>query len=168
MVVMSVLGVAAALPSTGSSTPPPQLWGFHTAGTKPLVVPRGARAIVVQLQNVTAGSVDQQPAGTSPGDEIVGEGQLVTPQGAGAGLLEIEETLTGLGPESGAGRIQLRGTALLRGGQIDLGGVLRFDPTKIPSVAILGGTGAYRGSRGQLFVHTSGQTTQLMFVLLRS
>lgn len=168
VVVASVLVAAAALPGTGSTTAAPKLWGFHSSGARPLSIPHlvGMRTVSVLLEGVNAGTVDQPPSGTSAGDEIIGEGRLVGAHNAPAGLLEIEETLTGLGAESGTGRIQMQGTALLAGGQIDLAGVLRINASRSPSIAIVGGTGAYRGARGQLFVRTSGQNTQLVFVLM--
>jgi hypothetical protein len=169
VLVASGLVAAAALPGAGSTTAAPKLWGFHSSGPAPrstLHLP-GLRTVSVLLEGVNASTVDQPPSGTSAGDEIIGEGRLVGPHNAPAGLLEVQETLTGLGSESGTGRIQMQATALLAGGQIDLAGVLRFNSSRSPSVAIVGGTGAYRGARGQMFVRTSGQNTLLVFALLR-
>jgi hypothetical protein len=132
----------------------------------PLVVPHIARAkmLVVRLQDTTATYVDNLPTGTSQGDELAVEGQLVSRTGTGAGNLEVREVVTGLGPTTG-GRIHLTFTAMLAGGQISGMGVTRFNAAT-PALAIVGGTGKYLGAHGEVFIHPGPHRTRLTFLLL--
>jgi hypothetical protein len=159
-----VLGVASA--ANGSSDRLHfKAWGYRPHA-EPLVVPHIAHAktLVVRLQNATSTYVDNLPTGTSQGDDLAVEGRLVTRTGAAAGNLEVRETVTGLGPNSG-GRIQLTFTALLADGQISGIGVTRFN-AGTPTLAIAGGTGKYLGAHGELFVHPGPHRTRLTFLLL--
>jgi hypothetical protein len=140
-------------------------WGYQPHAA-PLVVPHVARAttLVVRLQNATSTYVDNLPTGTSQGDELAVEGQLVSRTGAGAGKLEVRETVTGLGPNTG-GRIHLTFTAMLAGGQISGTGVTRFN-SGTPALAVVGGTGKYLGAHGEVFIHPGPHRTRLTFLLL--
>jgi hypothetical protein len=162
---MGLAGVISA--ANGSSNRPPlRAWGFQTQKAAPLVIPHiaGARTIAVRLQKLTVTSVDNPPSGTSQGDEITVEGQLVNLRGAAVGQLEVHEIFTGLGPTSG-GRIQLTVTALLAGGQISSVGVIRAREPRTPAIAIVGGTGKYLGATGEVFVHPGPHRTRLTFLL---
>jgi hypothetical protein len=140
-------------------------WGYQPHGV-PLVVPHIARAktLVVRLQSATSTYVDNLPTGTSQGDELAVEGQLVSRTGVAIGNLEVRETVTGLGPHTG-GRIQLTFTALLAGGQISGIGATRFN-TGTPAIAVVGGTGKYLGAHGEVFIHSGPHRTRLTFLLL--
>lgn len=166
VLVISAGAIGVASVANGSSARLHfKAWGFqpHSA---PLVVPHiaHARTLVVRLQNTTSTYVDNLPTGTSQGDELAVEGQLVTPRGAAAGNLEAHEIVTGLGPNTG-GRIQLTFTALLAGGQISGVGATRFN-SGTPALAIAGGTGKYLGAHGEVFVHAGPHRTRLTFLLL--
>jgi hypothetical protein len=167
-VVACLVGVATA--ARGSSAPGAlRAWGFQpqarsqAAAVIPHVV--HSKMIVVRLQNVTATSVDNPPTGTSQGDEIAVEGQLVNLRNIAVGQLEVHEVFTGLGPISGA-RVQLGVTALLAGGQISAAGVIRANQPKTPAIAIVGGTGKYVAVHGEIFVHSGPHRTRLTFLLL--
>ena len=123
-----------------------------------------AKTLVVRLQSATSTYVDNLPTGTSQGDELAVEGLLVTRTGTSAGELEVRETVTGLGPDTG-GRIQLTFTAMLAGGQISGTGVTRFN-SGTPALAIVGGTGEYLGAHGEVFIHPGPHRTRLTFLLL--
>jgi hypothetical protein len=140
-------------------------WGYQRHAA-PLVMPHIAHAktLVVRLQDATSTYVDNLPTGTSQGDELAVEGQLVSRTGAGAGNLEVHETVTGLGPDTG-GRIQLTFTAMLAGGQISGTGTTRFNKAT-PALAIVGGTGRYLGAHGEVFIHSGPHRTRLTFLLL--
>jgi hypothetical protein len=140
-------------------------WRYE-AHAAPLVVPHIARAktLVVRLQSATSTYVDNLPTGTSQGDELAVEGQLVGRTGAAAGNLEVHEIVTGLGPDTG-GRIQLTFTAMLAGGQISGIGVTRFNAAT-PALGIVAGTGKYLGAHGEVFVHPGPHRTRLTFLLL--
>jgi hypothetical protein len=140
-------------------------WAYQPHAV-PLVVPHVARAktLVVRLENATSTYVDNLPTGTSQGDELAVEGQLVSRTGAGAGNLEVRETVTGLGPDTG-GRIDLTFTAMLAGGQISGIGVTRFN-SATPALAIVGGTGKYLGAHGEVFIHSGPHRTRLTFLVL--
>ena len=159
-----VIGVTSA--ANGSSARLQfKAWGYQPHAA-PLVVPHIAHAktLVVRLQNTTSTYVDNLPTGTSQGDELAVEGQLVSRAGTGAGNLEVRETVTGLGPNAG-GRIQLTFTAMLAGGQISGIGATRFN-TATPALAIVGGTGKYLGAHGEVFIHAGPHRTRLTFLLL--
>jgi hypothetical protein len=159
-----VIGVTSA--ANGSSARLHfRAWGYHPHAV-PLVVPHIARAktLVVRLQTATSTYVDNLPNGTSQGDELAVEGQLVSRTGASAGILEVRETVTGLGPDTG-GRIQLTFTAMLAGGQISGLGVTRFN-SGTPALAIVGGTGKYLAAHGEVFIHSGPHRTRLTFLLL--
>lgn len=161
---VGLIGVASA--ANGSSDRLHfKAWGYHPHAA-PLVVPRVAHAktLVVRLQSATSTYVDNPPTGTTQGDELAVEGQLVSLTGTSAGKLEVHETVTGLGPDTG-GRIQLTFTAMLAGGQISGTGVTRFSAST-PALAIVGGTGKYVGAHGEVFIHTGPHRTRLTFLLL--
>jgi hypothetical protein len=140
-------------------------WAYQPHAA-PLVVPHVAhtKTFVMRLENTTSTYVDNLPSGTSQGDELAVEGQLVSRTGAGAGNLEVQEMVTGLGPDTG-GRIHLTFTAMLAGGQISGIGVTRFN-SATPALAIVGGTGKYLGARGEVFIHSGPHRTRLTFLLL--
>jgi hypothetical protein len=159
-----VIGVTSA--ASGSSDRLHfKAWAYQPHAA-PLVVPHVARSktLVVRLQNATSTYVDNLPTGTSQGDELAVEGQLVSRTGTGAGNLEVRETVTGLGPHAG-GRIQLTFTAMLAGGQISGIGVTRFN-SATPAIAVVGGTGQYLGAHGEVFIHSGPHRTRLTFLLL--
>ena len=160
-----VVGVASAA-NGATNRPRLQAWAFQTPKSQPIAIPHIANAttLVVRLQNTTATYVDNPPSGTSQGDELAVEGQLVKLNGTPAGQLEVHEIITGLGPEMG-GRLQLTFTALLSGGQISGIGATRLN-TATPALAIAGGTGKYLGAHGEIFVHTGPHRTRLTFLLL--
>ena len=168
-----VVAIAAGLVSvvsaaSGSSDRPPlRAWGFEPQKSAPVVIPHvaGATTLVVRLQATTATYVDNPPTGTtSPGDELVVEGQLVSVHGTSLGHLEVHEVVTGMGPGMG-GRLQLSFTALLAGGQISGTGVTGFN-TATPALPVVGGTGRYVGARGEVFVHSGPHRSRLTFLLL--
>jgi hypothetical protein len=140
-------------------------WAYRPHAT-PLVVPHIAHAktLVVRLQNTTSTYVDNLPTGTSQGDDLALEGQLVSRSGTSAGSLEVRETVTGLGPGTG-GRLQLTFSAMLAGGQISGIGVTRFN-SATPALAVVGGTGKYLGAHGEVFIHSGPHRTRLTFLLL--
>ena len=159
-----VVGVLAQ--SAGASNPkwPKGVFGqsSHTApvGGTPF---RSARVIVRRLTHVTATQIDNAPTGTSVGDAIAGEGTLVTVYGRTNGHLDFQETLTGLGPEPNTGRLEPTATARLPHGQIDIGGVVVFNQSKDPILAITGGSERFHSARGQVIVHTGPHATRLTF-----
>ncbi len=159
-----VIGVASA--ANGATHRPPHAWAFQTRTARPTTVPRIANAttLVLRLQNTAATYIDNPPTGTSQGDELAVEGQLIQLNGTPAGHLEVHEVITGIGPDMG-GRIQLTFTALLAGGQISGIGATRFN-TATPALAIIGGTGKYLGAHGEVFVHTGPHRSRLTFLLL--
>lgn len=165
VVAATVVGVASAA-NGASSRSSFHEWAFQARTSHPTAVPdvANATALVVRLQNTAATYIDNPPTGTSQGDELAVEGQLVRLGGTPAGHLEVHEVITGIGPDMG-GRIQLTFTALLAGGQISGAGATRLN-TATPALAISGGTGKYLGAQGELFVHTGPHRTRLTFLLL--
>lgn len=166
MVAIGAVGFGVTSAAHGSSDGLHfKAWGFHPRSA-PLVVPHIARAktVVVRLQNTASTYVDNLPTGTSQGDELAVEGQLVSRTGTAEGNLEVHEIVTGLGPDTG-GRLQLSFTALLAGGQISGIGATRFN-TATPALAIVGGTGKYLGAHGEVFIHSGPHRTRLTFLLL--
>lgn len=173
LIVGSVVAIGAGLSgvvaaANGSSDPRPvPIWGFQARTSAPPVIPHIARAktIVMRLQNTTATLIDNPPTGaTSQGDELAVEGQLVKLNGTPAGQLDVHETFTGLGANTG-GRLQVSFTALLAGGQISGIGGVRINRAT-PALAIAGGTGAYLGAHGEVFIHNGPHRTRLTFLLL--
>jgi hypothetical protein len=164
-VAATVIGVASAA-NGATNRPPLRAWAFQTPTSTPSAIPHIANAttLVVRLQNTAATYVDNPPSGTSQGDELAVEGQLVKLDGTPAGQLEVHEVITGMGPVMG-GRLQITFTALLGGGQISGIGATHLN-TATPALAIAGGTGKYLGAHGELFVHTGPHRTRLTFLLL--
>jgi hypothetical protein len=165
-VTVVVAGVVAQ--GAGASNPrwPPGVFGqsTHTMTPPPGTTPfRGARVIVRRLTHVSTTYVDNPPTGTSVGDSLAGEGTLITVHGRTTGHLDFQETLTGLGPEPNTGRLQLAATARLPHGQIDIGGVVAFNQSKDPILAIIGGTERFHAARGQVIVHAGPHATRLTF-----
>jgi hypothetical protein len=127
-----------------------------------------ARTFVLRAHDFTATTIDNDPAGTSQGDEIIVEGALAGRNGRPRGRIEVHEVLTGL-TQGGGGRLQLVFTALLARGQITGSAVLGISQSGASNTkaAILGGTGHYRNARGEVVIHPAGQSsTQLTFYLV--
>jgi hypothetical protein len=172
LIVGSVVAIGATLSgvvsaANGSSDRRPvQAWGFQARTSAPPVIPHIARAktVVMRLQNTTATLIDNPPTGTSQGDELAVEGQLIKLNGTPAGQLQVHESITGLGANTG-GRLQITFTALLAGGQISGIGGARLNRAT-PALAISGGTGAYLGAHGEVFIHNGPHRTRLTFLLL--
>jgi hypothetical protein len=164
-----VAGVVSAAGGSGSSAPL-RPWGFGV-GSAPgvIAVPHihRARTLRFRAHDFTATVIDNDPAGTSQGDEIAVEGLLTGRDGEAAGRLEAHEVLTGLTP-GGGGRLQLQFTVLLANGQISGNAVLGLSQSGASNAkaAVVGGTGRYRNVRGEVLIHPAGQTTQLTFVLI--
>jgi hypothetical protein len=165
-----VVGVGSA--SGGSTaTPPLRAWGFgHGRAARAPAVPHieRSRVMVLRGHDFAAAVIDNDPPGTSQGDEIAVEGRLTHAQtGNAAGRIEVHEVLTAL-TQTGGGRLQLVFTALLAHGQISGVAVLGLSQSGASNTkaAVIGGTGRYRNVRGEVFIHPAGQSTRLTFVLL--
>jgi hypothetical protein len=175
-VVVVVIAISGLLVGVGSasggsaSSPPLRPWGFGVGrALGPIAVPHihRARTLHLRAHDFTATVIDNDPAGTSQGDEIAVEGLLTGKDGQAAGRLEAHEVLTGLTP-GGGGRLQLQFTVLLANGQISGNAVLGLTQSGASNAkaAVIGGTGHYRNVRGEVIIHPAGQTTRLTFILL--
>jgi hypothetical protein len=164
--------VAWSGPAAGeaSSSLETQAWPFGIGRAPTLAaMPQIKRAqrLVLVAHDFAATVVDNDPAGTSQGDEISVEGRLSSRHEArNVGRLEAHEVLTSLN-QNGGGRLQLMFTALLARGQISGAAVLGLTQSGASNAraAIIGGTGHYQNVRGEVLIHPNGQTTRLIFLL---
>lgn len=176
VVIVGVLAALAAALSVGivsaaggaSSSELRSGFGGSVAPAAPQPHIKVARKFVLRAHDFTATTIDNDPAGTSQGDEIIVEGALAAWDGRPRGRIEVHEVLTGLN-QSGGGRLQLLFTALLARGQITGSAVLGISQSGVSNTkaAILGGTGHYRNVRGEVVIHPAGQSsTELTFYLI--
>jgi hypothetical protein len=168
--ISGLLLVVGSASGGSASSPPPRPWGFGLGSAPgPIAVPHihRARTLRFRAHDFTATVIDNDPVGTSQGDEIAVEGLLTGENGQAAGRLEGHEVVTGLTP-GGGGRLQLQFTVLLANGQISGNAVLGISQSGANNAkaAVIGGTGRYRNVRGEVIIHPAGQTTRLTFVLL--
>lgn len=96
--------------------------------------------------------VDRAPKGPSAGDERLVWSTISTPAGKRVGQAEFVCTITAFGKSAYAGACH--GGLILPGGQLNGEFVFTQDTDAAPAVrqAITGGTGIYRGARGQFVV----------------
>jgi hypothetical protein len=166
--VVSVFGVGSAI---GGSSARPALrpWGFGDGRTTPVQAPHltRARTIILRAGDFVTTAVDNDPAGTSQGDQIIVNGTLTKRRSDHpVGRLQATETFTEL-PASGGARLLLTFTTTLPTGQITSSGVGRVSQSgaitiKIP---VVGGTGTYRNARGVVVVEPSANAARLTFYL---
>lgn len=168
LIAISAIVTALVAQSAGASDSKP--WPHAVFGESSRAVMRkaatsfaGGQVIVLRVTDLATTYVDNTPTGTSVGDQIAGEGTLVTLHGHPHGRLDFQETATGIGPEPNSGRLLLAATARLPHGQIDISGVLGFAQAHDPVLAITGGTQRYHAARGQVLVHAGPHRTRLTF-----
>jgi hypothetical protein len=128
----------------------------------------GAQTLVLVAHDFTATTVDNDRAGTSPGDEISVQGQLSSRRDAeSAGRLEAHEVLTSLN-QNGGGTLQLLFTAVLARARSRASPCSdshsRAHPTARPPSSA--GQATTENVRGDVLIHPNGQTTRLTFLLL--
>jgi hypothetical protein len=114
----------------------------------------GERTIRLVERGGTFGFVDNAPTGTkdnrliSAGDFSAGTVKLYDPSGKRAGTLQIVCVATVSGPEVRA-RFQCNGTAQLADGTLAISAANeRRADQDVDHIAIVGGTGAYKGAKG--------------------
>jgi hypothetical protein len=90
--------------------------------------------------------VDVGPLGPSPGDIYVFQDDVFTPELVPAGISVGRANL--IDPATGA--FEATGSFVLEGGTITVSGILYNVPGVISVGTITGGTGAYRGARGEV------------------
>jgi hypothetical protein len=142
-IVTTVLGLAAvaAIGISGTSL---------GAASHPRAAPVKRIHLLEREAQVTF--LDRGPKGLSAGDERLVTSTILTPARKAIGQAVFVCTITGAGKGTYSGACH--GSLILPGGQI--AGEFGFtqDTDSAPAVrqAITGGTGAYRGARGQLVV----------------
>jgi hypothetical protein len=161
--VALVVGVVAQSAGASNAQWPHAVFGHSPKSAAAPTPFRGAHVIVLRLTDVTTTYVDNAPSGTSVGDELTGEGTLVTLRGHSHGRLDFHEALTGLGPEPNSGRLQVTAIARLPHGDIDVSGVVGIAQAHDPVLAITGGTQRYHAARGQVIAHAGPHRTRLTF-----
>ena len=168
VVAVSLAGIASAAGGSSGRTAL-RAWGFGAGRPDPAPVPHitRARTMVLRASNFTISTIDNDPAGTSPGDEIVVEGTLTRAHGDAAGGLAVTEVFTGL-PAGGGARLELTFTVTLPGGQISAVGIGRVSQSGSVKIRIpvVGGTGKYRNARGVVIVKSSSSSARLTFLLI--
>jgi hypothetical protein len=168
-VLVCVAGVVASARGA-SSAPRAEAWGLSPGTVGSGALPRvqsGVKTLVVDLQAISATSIDNAPTGTSQGDEIVVAGALFK-AGKPAGSLQATETATRVVPNGNgfSGKLVVTAVCQLAGGQITFLAVTGFNNANPVKAAILGGTGAYNKAQGQMFVSQGpNQTTRFTFYL---
>jgi hypothetical protein len=176
LVVVAAVGVAAASmigigSAAGGSPDRPALraWGFGAGRPASDVVPHinRARTLSARATGFVITSIDNDPAGTSQGDQIVVEGTLTHRHGHALGGLEVTEVFTGL-PAGGGARLELTLTVTLPAGQISAVGVGRVTRAGVVKIRlpVVGGTGKYRNARGVVLITSSQNAARLTFLLV--
>jgi hypothetical protein len=169
-IVVATTVIVAAAAAAGGSASSARLRAYGFTAERPAGPPiqhlTRQRTKVYHLTTTSISTIDNDPAGTSQGDEVVVEGRLLH-RHAGAGRLEVVEVLTGLGTNGGV-RVQITLTALLTEGQITaIAGTTFNRSTTSVRAGIVGGTGKYRNARGQVTIQPgSGNSTRLTYHLL--
>jgi Dirigent-like protein len=167
--VVGAVGVAAAMGGS-SSRPALRPWGFGAGRATPVGVSHltQARTITLHASAFVTAAIDNDPAGTSQGDEIVVSGTL-NQRGIDqpVGRIQVTETFTEL-PAGGGAHLLLTFTATLPAGQITSSGVGRVSRSGVITIKIpvVGGTGKYRNARGVVVVTPSTNTARLTFFLI--
>ena len=166
--VVCVAGVVATARGA-SSNPSVEAWGLTPGTVGPGALPRGgaAKKLVVDLQGVSATSIDNAPTGTSQGDQIAVTGSLFR-NGKPAGSLSATEVATQVTPNGNGfnGKLMVTAVCQLAGGQISIIAVSGFNNSKPVKAAIIGGTGVYSKARGQMFVSQGpNNTTRFTFYI---
>ena len=167
-ILVCVAGVVATARGA-SSTPKAKAWGLTpgTVGSGALPRVGAAKKLVVDLQGVSATSIDNAPTGTSQGDQIAVTGSLLR-NGKPAGSLQATETATQVIPSGNGfhGKLLVTGVCQLAGGQISIIAITGFNNPKPVKAAVIGGTGVYRKARGQMFASQGpNNTTRFTFYL---
>jgi hypothetical protein len=114
-----------------------------TAGGQGSGPPAGTLTLLATTKDGDGSFVDLPPksrSGPSDGDEFVGRGTVADASGARAGSLDYVLKFTGR-------KALLRGALSLTGGKLFFE-ELATDGAKVTRGAIVGGTGAYAGARG--------------------
>ena len=173
-----VAGVVAALAAgvagivsnaQGSTENPGNAWPLLPKNLGKVAVPNlaGTTRLTVVGTDFVANYIDNDPSGTSQGDELAITAQLMTPDGRKTGRLEVHEVMTDA-RNPNAPVVQLTATALLPGGQISAVGIQPASQQGT-RLAIVGGTGQYYNVRGGQLTAGSGAggRAELTFLLLR-
>jgi hypothetical protein len=163
-------GVAGVVSNAQGSTEPAfNSWPLLPKSEGKAVVPSlaGTSKLAVLGTDFTVASVDNDPSGTSQGDEITVTAQLLTTDGRKTGRLEVHEVITDA-RNANAPIVQITATVLLPGGQISAVGIQQANQQGT-RLAIVGGTGQYYNVRGgQLTAGSAANNrTSLTFLLLR-
>jgi hypothetical protein len=156
-------GVALGVRAASASTP-----------SSPTNRGPGGPTIIAVLKNSTVRALDLSPKGPSQGDMRIIMGPLFDPSGTRRiGRADLFCTVTDPGTESGSNlpQTECMETFSLLKGMITAQGVharRALSAHALPFVdAVTGGTGTYKGARGELRGTTLGNATTLTFSLIR-
>ena len=168
LIAVSAVAVIAGVVSSARGAGPPALrpWGLQPGASVPAaqgIHHPGTLLLTLTSQQQT--QIDNDPSGTSQGDEIIVTGPL-SREGKPVGVLDAHGVMTMVGQQSE--RIQYTFTVSLPEGQITSIGVLRLSRNVTGfRGAVVGGTLRYRNARGQVWL-TFGQngSTQFTYQLI--
>jgi hypothetical protein len=166
LAAVMVIGVVSA--ASGSSSGHLRTWGLQRGATpQKAAVPHiaGTTQLVVFTRNEHTRDVDEPPAGFSQGDESTTSSGLWNAAGQRVGRLDAAGTVTTVFRNAHTARLQFTFTSTLRGDQITATGVLiASDATQGFDAAITGGTGKYRGAKGEVHVQfLTGNSSRLTY-----
>jgi hypothetical protein len=159
---------AAALALAGAAG----LWATTAAGTPASAHGGGIHLRATKTIGLTVIPCEGcvlRPLGFNPGDHIgeflIERGTLTDPAGKTVGHYAFHILGTTVATDVAPPEVQLTGTLSLRDGQITAQG-LEEPPTEGGTIAVTGGTGRYRGARGELSFHDISDTTSDLVVNL--
>ncbi len=147
-------GVAAATVLTGAAS-------ATSAGKAPLRLT--AKAAAVAFITPCRTCLQSQPPGLHMGAVAYESGRLRNGRGAKVGHFAISATQVTPVAAGAPGELLLDITLVLAGGQITAHGI-EEPPDNAGTVAITGGTGAYRFARGEIHFRDAGPGTTLLQV----
>jgi hypothetical protein len=131
--------------------------GVASAGSK------GKRTLRIVADQIQSESVDLGPTGPSLGDEFVFSERL-SRHGREVGTSGVVCTVTQFAPPYDVTQLQCIGTLSLQRGQITLQGLIEVQGMDDPgpfTVAITGGTGAFRGAGGEARIRNVSDTRSI-------